>query len=68
MVISSLISELIKGESEDYEDLDWELEDVGVRSTCVAKVSYVAFSKSCIISGPLSHSIQMNYSFRYLLL
>lgn len=59
---------LKENQAEDYKELDWELGDVGVRPTCVTKVSRVAFSKSFIISGPLSHNIQMSYSFTCLFL
>lgn len=41
-------------QTEEHEELDWELGDVGIRSACVAKVSYVTFGKSFIISGFVS--------------
>lgn len=53
---------LKENQTEEYEDHAWEVGDVGVRLTCVAKVSYVKF-----IISDLSLT-QMSYSFKCLLL
>lgn len=51
---------LKENQTEEYEDHAWEVGDVGVRLTCVAKVSYVKFSYvKFIISGSLSYTNEL---------
>lgn len=68
MVRETYMNLLTENQTEEYEELDWELGGVGIRSTCATKVSYMAFSKSFVISGPPSYNIQMSDSFTCLFL